>query len=111
MCVIYSTSKTNSFVVISQVASCGEADVKGVRTGSSSVIPGDLVCATSAENQQQVCEDSSGSKQEEESDVPSATSADGHNFSASKPSLFTIDYLMKMPSPLSSRRAKSAVKH
>lgn len=75
------------------------------------MIPVDEVSAGSPKNQQQLCEDSSGSKQEEESDMPSATAADGDHFSASKPSLFTIEYLMKMPSALPSRRAKSAVKH
>ena len=96
---------------VSQLASSAEADVKECRVDSSSLIPVDKVSARSPKNQQQLCEDSSGSKQEEDPDVPSATAADGDHFSASKPSLFTIEYLMKMPSALPSRRAKSAVKH
>lgn len=94
-----------------QLASSAEADDKGCSADSSSVIPVDEVCARSSKTQQQVCEDSSGSKQEEESDVPSAATADGDRFGASKPSIFTIEYLMKMPSALPSRRARSAVKH
>lgn len=109
---MYSTWKINTlcFYVL-QLASSAEADGKGCRVDSSSVIPVDDVSARSPKNQQQLCEDSSGSKQEEESDVQSATAADADHFSASKPSLFTIEYLMKMPSALPSRRAKSAVKH
>jgi len=111
-CVMYSTWKINTnCCYVSQLASSAEADGKGCRVDSSSVIPVDEVSARSPKNQQQLCEDSSGSKQEEESDVPSATAADGDQFNASKPSLFTIEYLMKMPSALPSRRAKSAVKH
>jgi hypothetical protein len=75
------------------------------------VIPVDEVSATSPKNQQQLCDDSSGSKQEEETEVPSVTAADGDHFSANKPSLFTLEFLMKMPSAHPSRRAKSAVKH
>jgi hypothetical protein len=75
------------------------------------VAPVDEVCARSPKTQQQVCEDSSASKQDEESDVPEATTADGDRFTASKPSIFSIEYLMKMPSALPPRRAKSAVKH
>jgi hypothetical protein len=111
-CVMYSTWKINApCCYVSQLASSAEADGKGCRVDSSSVIPVDEVSARSPKNQQQLCEDSSSSKQEEESDVPSATAADGDQFSASKPSLFTIEYLMKMPSALPSRRPKSAVKH
>jgi len=74
------------------------------------VTPVDEVCASSPKNQQQYCEDSSGSKVEEEPEVPSARTADYQQFSPSKPSLFTIEYLMKMPSAVPSRPAKSAVK-
>lgn len=111
-CVMYSTWKVITFCCyVSQLASSAEADVKECRVDSSSVIPVDEVSARSPKIQQQLCEDSSGSKQEEDPDVPSATATDGDHFSASKPSLFTIEYLMKMPSALPSRRAKSAVKH
>jgi hypothetical protein len=70
----------------------------------------DEVCARSPKNEQQDCEDSSGSKQEEEPDVPSATNPDDDQFTPSKPSLFTIEYLMKMPSAVTSRRENSALK-
>jgi hypothetical protein len=74
------------------------------------VIPVDEMCARSPKNDQQDCEDTLGSKQEEEPDVPSATNANSDHFTPSKPSLFTIEYLMKMPSAVSSRQEKSALK-
>jgi hypothetical protein len=74
------------------------------------VIPVDEVCARSPKNkEQQDCKDAPGSKQEE-ADTPSAANADDDHFTSSKPSLFTIDYLMKMPSAVPSRREKTALK-
>jgi hypothetical protein len=74
------------------------------------VIPADEVCARSPKNEQQDCEGSPGCKQEEERDVPSGTNANDEHFTPSKPSLFTIEYLMKMPSAVPSRREKTALK-
>jgi hypothetical protein len=73
------------------------------------VNPVDEVCARRPKNEQQDCENSPGSKPEEESDVQSATNADDDRFAPSKPSLFTIEYLMKMPSAVPSRREESAL--
>jgi hypothetical protein len=74
------------------------------------VIPVADVCARNPKNEQQDCEDSPGSKQEEEPNVPSATNTDEDHFTPSKPSLFTIEYLMKMPSAVPSKREKSELK-
>jgi hypothetical protein len=92
------------FVV--QLASCVGTDGKDCRADSSSVKPEDEGRVRSPQNEKQDCEDSSGSKQEEEA----AVNSDDH-FTPSKPSLFTIEYLMKMPSSaVPSRSGKSALK-
>jgi hypothetical protein len=72
------------------LANCAGGDAKESSGEISSV---DETCAVGEKNQKTNCEDSSGSRQEEER----VMTPDGH-FTPSKPSLFTIEYLMKMPS-------------
>jgi hypothetical protein len=74
------------------------------------VIPVGDVYARSPQNEHQDCEDSPRSEQKESLEVPTVSSANSENFSSSKAALFTIEYLMKMPSAVPSRREKSALK-
>jgi hypothetical protein len=84
-------------------------EAKDCRADCSSAIPVGDECARSPKKEHQDCEDSPASKQEDRPDMLSANNADSHHFTASKPAQFTIEYLMKMPTAVTSRREESAL--